>query len=129
MTSYFWKRGFYFNNSLFFFNQFTSYLDLQKLLFGLSFFFSKILFLRIESSTLLGFNLWKNTDYYTFFYYTIITFPTFLDIYNQLKLNLLFFYLTKSNRGISYIINKPLYNKTRARTYLNKKKKIINFLI
>lgn len=132
MTGLFWKRGFYFNNSLFIFNKFTSYLTLQKLLYGLSFFFSKLFFFRIElQQSLYMLESWRDVDYYIFNYYITITFPVFLEVVNQLKLNLMFFYLTKTNKGVSYFLSKPLYNKTRSRTYSfgsKKKKNFINFL-
>lgn len=135
MISFFWRKGIYFNSRLYFYHDLT-FLYFIKNLFGFSLYFLHLLFLRLEHNL-------ASTDYskfrnkipllkeliiseqsieftYMLNYYLKITFPVLLDIQFQFKLNLVPYYLTRTYKGISLYINRPLRRRTRGRTFASK---------
>jgi hypothetical protein len=139
MATFFWQKGFYFNSRLFFFDEFT--LKKFKYLYSFSFKFLKLWEIRcegfdIKTQTILGpKNLiikntlldYKHKDIFLnqFSLSNLALLNTYLPkvwpiLYNirvQLKFNMWFYYLTRTYRGISLKINKPLHRRTRKRTY------------
>ena len=117
------SNGWWFNNN-------QTFLTLIKL-FGFSVFFLKLFFRRIE------WNVPSITTYYNkslisisilylyiLNFYLLITYPVLLNIQYQYYFNILIFYLIKSFKGLSFYINKPIYRRSRGRTFKNKINKI-----
>lgn len=136
MISFFWKRGFYLTGRLFFYTNFTL-LTLYSTFWGLGITWLRLITTRLELPVLRSgesvFNSFKNlsqfnlhalteTMSFLFNFYLIVTFPVFLNMEYQKKINLLFHYLIRSSRGLKLFINKPLSRRTRARTYRSSKK-------
>jgi len=143
MQGFFWQRGFYFEGRLCFFNSLV--LKDFFLFYGLGPSFFKQFFLRLDASNeLLNLNMSNITkpgysdlsdssllrlnlsdvffinERYILILQLLKTFPVFLQIRAQHRLNIWFFFLTNTRRGISLKINKPLRRRTRARAFLNR---------
>lgn len=62
--------------------------------------------------------------HFLFFHYLLMTFPVFLNLKKQYDLNLNFFFINKTFKGISFKIGRFLFRRTRAKTYNHFKKSI-----
>lgn len=63
-------------------------------------------------------------------YYLLLTYPVLLNIQYQYYFNILIFYLIRTFKGLSFYINKPVYRRSRGRTFktkLNKVFKLSNY--
>lgn len=128
MVSFFWKKGLYFNNSLYIYIYFKKFSLLKKQLFGLNFLFCKLITYRLENTYTNYFNNWTILHFFYIYFYSSYFFPIFLVFKSQLKLNVYFTYLIKTTIGVSHYFNKPISQKTRSKTFLKKKKKFTFFL-
>jgi hypothetical protein len=57
-------------------------------------------------------------------YLIVTSFPVLVDLRLIEAFNLLIYYLTRTYKGISLMINRPLFRRTRGRTYSSAKNKI-----
>ena len=128
MISFFWKRGFYFSGSLEFYSNKDFYF--LKKLHGISWQFIKLLLFRFEYTNSRINNLYKTKftdlkwiDLFVFNFYLAKTFPILLSTLRQHKFNMFFFYLIRSFKGICFYISRPVYRRTRARTFKKNQKK------
>lgn len=146
MISFFWKRGYYF--SQYFYNykiNYTLYHFMQHH-YAASTFFIKLLVLRCEFSTEHLFTQWQNnlldrkpiisysrsisliTQFNLFKFLLnfliVSTYPVLVDFRLTEVFHLLIYYLLCTYKGISLYINRPLYRRTRGRTFSPGKKKI-----
>lgn len=135
MVSFFWKRGYYFNGSLFFYNSHTWFTFIGKLNYGLSIHFVKIIlaqceFLNIKScgilSQLKGFYIADQPLKVRYLLNSLIitTFPVFVNFKTVFVLKLVRFYVINTFKGFSLYINKPLKRRSRSRTYLSSKRRL-----
>lgn len=133
MVTFFWQRGFYFDRRMRFFDHLT--LRDLRLLQHLSLHFINLFIKRLEvgsfgraESRRLGFRLQSNisthalsqlSDQERFVFNVLLAthLPMLLNLALQLKINILFFYYTRTFRGIALKLGRPLKRKTRARTY------------
>lgn len=135
MISFFWRKGFYFNSRLHFYHDLT-FIHFIKNLFGFNMYFLHLFFSRIEhtyaANSLAKFRnntpllreliISEQTIEFTYMlnYYLMVTFPVLLNLNFQFKLNLIPYYLTRTYKGLSLYINRPLKRRTRGRTFTGK---------
>ena len=135
MVSFFWQRGFYYNRRFYFFSE-LSFFDLRTIS-GLSYFFWRLFVFRCE-----GLNNWplivsnsyfisytnrtlrtetlKNEHKYLLTYLLIRLYPVLLNLNEQLRLNIIFFFFIRTYRGFALRFSRPLRRRTRGRTYFRK---------
>lgn len=139
MLGGFWQRGFFFEKRVFFFNS-ISVLTIYQLR-GVSTVFIHNLFLRFDDllflfkkSNMTCFTaththinqldsplMFSNPTFRLIFIRMILTtFPVFLNIMTQHRLNIWLFFLTKTRKGFYLKLGKPLGRKSRARTFFRK---------
>lgn len=54
---------------------------------------------------------------FIFIYLIFSTYPVLLNTQSQVNFNFVFFFLTRTVRGLSFKLGKPIYSKTRSKTY------------
>ena len=135
MVSFFWQRGFYYNRRFFFFTDYSFFA--VRTVPGLSFFFWKLYALRCEGFSGLferptAYRLpvysaryapmaGLSTDHrYLLTHMLIRLYPVLLNLYDQARLNVVFFFFTRTYRGFALKFARPLYRRTRGRTYYRK---------
>jgi hypothetical protein len=146
MISFFWKTGYYFNQYFYTYKlNFTLY-NFYQYHYAVNYYFFKILIWRCDCglinntlpSNLLVLNkkgVWiymktliliNQSDRLKFMlnYLIVTSFPVLVDLRLIEAFNLLIYYLTRTYKGISLMINRPLFRRTRGRTYSSAKNKI-----
>ena len=135
MVSFFWQRGFYYNRRFFFFAEY-SFFDLRAIS-GLSVFFWQLYSFRCEgfsglfsgkpTQRLVAYkargvstNSLSNNHRYVLTHLLIRLYPVLLNLYDQARLNVVFFFFTRTYRGFALRFARPLYRRTRGRTYYRK---------
>jgi len=137
LVSFFWKRGFYFNGSLFFYKSHTWYTFLGKLNYGLASKFIKIILAGCElfninsDSTLTLLKDIRISEQplkvrYLLNSLIISTFPVFINFKTVFVLKLVRFYVINTYKGISLFFNKPLKKRSRSKTYISSKRRLMS---
>lgn len=138
MISFFWRKGFYFNSRIYFYTDHNFFYFITKL-FGFNTFFVYLFLLRLEhfSASKSMIRFWdraiskkeiifaeQSLEFlYMLNYYLIITFPVLLNMEFQFKLNILIYYLTRTYKGFSLYVNRPLKRRSWGRTFRGKPNK------
>lgn len=132
MVSFFWQRGFYFNRRFFFFSDF-SFFHLRGI-FGLSRLFWRFFLMRCDGwggslVPALGRPVLNYTTRlrplddllvahrFILTHMLIRLYPVLQTIVDQYRLNVIFFFFTRTYRGFALRFNRPLRRRTRGRTY------------
>lgn len=132
MVSFFWQRGFYFNRRFFFFSD-LSFFQLRRI-FGLSQLFWRFFLTRCDgwggrlvpvsgrpvlhySARILSLEDLALAHRFVLTHMLIRLYPVLQITLDQYRLNIIFFFFTRTYRGFALRFNRPLRRRTRGRTY------------